>query len=275
MAELVAAAGVPHNPFLPLIVASGGDGAPEIERLYGGAGRVLREARPDVLVVFTTDHYNAFFDVSVPIFSVGVAESAAGPVDYPQLPQSVVPVDAELGAEIQSGLVLAEFDAGRSREFPLDHTVTAPLGLLLGNLDVPLVPVFASTSMRPIPSARRCLGLGLALGAVVRASALPRRVALVASGAFSFEVGGPRISEESHVGVPAPEWVDRVVSLLGAARIEDLVRETTPERLVEAGNASGEILNWIAMLGAFSPAPPAFLEAQRSEGHAFAAWRIG
>lgn len=274
MGEIVGAAGVPHNPFFPLTVAAGGPGADEIRRLYGEVSRHLRAARPDVIVVFTTDHYNLFFDVSVPIFSVGVTPSAPGPCDYPQLPRVDVPVDAELAAEIQTHLVHADFDVGRSREFELDHTIVAPLSLLLPSFDVPIVPVFLSTSMRPIPSARRCRALGAAVGEAIARSALPRRAALLASGAFSFEVGGPRISEDSHVGVPAPEWVDRVLELVGAARIDELVAETTPGQLERAGNASGELLDWIAMLGAFPPCPPGFLEAQPAEGHAFAAWGL-
>jgi hypothetical protein len=37
--------------------------------------------------VFTADHYNMFFEACVPIFASGVAESAAGASDYPQLPR--------------------------------------------------------------------------------------------------------------------------------------------------------------------------------------------
>ena len=97
---------------------------------------------------------------------------------------------------------------------------------------------------------------------------------VVASGAFSFEVGGPRISEDSHVGVPAPEWALHVTELLANGRLDQLVEETTAEQLAAAGNAAGEILNWIAMLGTFDARPAAFIEAQPQEGHAFAAWSV-
>ncbi|MGH2872229.1 MAG: hypothetical protein ACRDL5_07165, partial [Solirubrobacteraceae bacterium] len=153
-------------------------------------------------------------------------------------------------------------------------TITAPLSLIPPAMDIPLVPFFVSGTQRPIPSARRCHALGAALGAAVRESSLPRRVALIASGAFSFDVGGPRISPTMHVGVPAPQWGDRVVALLREARIDELVAETTPEQLEAAGNAAGETLNWLVMLGAFTPLAPAFVEQQRDEGHAFAAWSL-
>lgn len=274
MSEIVFAGGVPHNPFFPQVVAAGGEGASELRRLYGAVGERLRAAAPDTVIVFTTDHYNAFFDVSVPIFSICTADSAPGPSDYPELTQFRLALDSELAADLQTRLVEAEFDVGRSQEIALDHTITAPLSLMIPEMDVPLVPFFVSGTQRPIPSARRCHALGAALAQALRASALQRRVALISSGAFSFDVGGPRISKSMHVGVPAPQWGDRVVALLREAQVDRLVAETTPEQLVAAGNAAGEILNWIVMLGAFTPLAPAFVEQQRDEGHAFAAWDL-
>jgi hypothetical protein len=144
---------------------------------------------------------------------------------------------------------------------------------MVPTMDIPIVPVFIGTAMRPIPSARRCYALGTAISEAIERSPLQRRVVAMASGAFSFEVGGPRMSEEMHVGVPAPAWVDRVVELLAAGEFRQLVREATPDRIEEAGNAAGEVLDWITMLGTVDEGTPAFIEAQRDHGHAYAAWR--
>ena len=221
VAEIVGALGVPHNPFSALLVAQGGDGAAEPRRLYGAAAGHLHAMRPDTLIVFTTDHYNLFFDVSVPIFAIGVAESTSGPSDYPMLPHYEIAVDAVLAKQIQTAVVDDGFDVGMSQEFELDHTITAPLGVMIPRMDVALVPLWISTSMRPIPSAQRCHALGRAIRHAVERSPLERRVAVVASGAFSFEVGGPRMSEDSHVGVPDPEWALRVTELLAAGDVDD------------------------------------------------------
>ncbi len=273
MAEIAGAIGVAHNPFFPLLLARGGPAADEIEHLYSGLRKELERMRPNTLIVFTTDHYNLFFDVCVPIFCIGVAESASGPSDFRQLPRVDVTIDAQLAKELQTHVVQRDFDVAMSQEFELDHTITAPLGLILPAIDIPIIPVFVSTSMRPIPSASRCRALGAALREAVERSELPRRVALVASGGFSFDVGGPLIAEDSHVGVPDPDWVDRAADRLRRAQIDELVAEITPQQLERAGNASGEILNWITMLGMIDPVPPAFLEVQREEGNVFAAWR--
>ena len=175
--------------------------------------------RPDTLIVFTTDHYNLFFELSVPIFCIGVAESASGPSDYPMLPHFDVAVDAVLAKQIQTAVVHDDFDLGMSQEFELDHTITAPLGVMIPRMDIPLVPLWISTSMRQSPSAARCRALGTAIRRAVETSPLERRVAVVASGAFSFEVGGPRISEDSP-GMPAPEWTPRVTELLAAGKVD-------------------------------------------------------
>jgi protocatechuate 4,5-dioxygenase beta chain len=275
VAEIVGAAGVPHNPFAALMIHQGAPGAAESAQLYGAVAEQLQAMAPDTLIVITTDHYNLFFEVSVPIFSIGVADHASGPCDFPQLPRYDVALDSALAKEIQTSVVRDEFDVGATQELDLDHTITAPLGVMIPAMDVPLVPLYVSGSMHPLPGARRCFALGTAIRRAVERSALERRVAVVASGAFSFEVGGPLISEESHVGVPDPGWVGRATELLAAGDVDRLVAETTPDQLSAAGNASGEILDWIVMLGTFEAQAPAFIEAQLDEGHAFAAWPSG
>jgi hypothetical protein len=272
MAEIVGGFGVPHNPHFPLWVANDAPGAGEIERLYGGVAAHLRAMRPDVLLVFTADHYNMFFETCVPIFAIGVAEAAAGASDYPQLPRRVVPIAAGLARRVHAHAVRAGFDVGMSQELELDHTVIAPLWFLFPDEVPPIVPVFVNGLIPPLPAAARCLALGRAIADAVRAAPEPVRVAVIASGSFSLEIGGPRISAESHTGVPAPGWVDRVVGLLGAGAVHRLVVEATAERLADAGNAGGELLEWIAMLGAIGPSRPAFLAVQPEFGHAYAAW---
>lgn len=274
MAEIVGALGVPHNPFTALALARGEEAAADARRLYGALAAELRAMAPDTIVIVTSDHYNLFFELSVPIFSIAVAERAAGPCDYPQLPRVDAALDAELAREIQAALVAQEFDVGATRELELDHTITAPLGAMLGEVNVPLIALYVSGSMHPLPSARRCFALGHALGRAIEDSPLERRVVVIASGAFSFEVGGPLMSEDSHVGVPDVEWALRVTDLLGSGEFERVVEEATPAQLAAAGNASGELLDWLVMLGAFRACRPVFIEAQPQEGHAFAAWRL-
>src|SRR3954467_115162 len=242
--------------------------------MYGGVAEHLRRVRPDVLLFFTGDHYNIFFEECVPIFSIGVAESAAGASDYPELRRRLVPIAADLARHVHVETVRAGFDVGMSQEFEFDHTVIAPLHFLVPEASIPVVPVFVNALIPPLPAASRCLELGRAIAAAVRAAPRDLRVAAVASGSFSLEIGGPRISATSHTGVPAPEWVDRVLALLRAGAVAQLVDEATEERLAHAGNAGGELLEWFAVLGWGGPRPPAFLDAQPRFGHAYGAWPV-
>src|SRR5262249_35590071 len=151
---------------------------------------------------------------TLPIFAIGVAESAHGASDYPELDRTLR-IDAQLARHVQRKVVDAGFDVGMLQELDFDHTIVAPLHFLAPE-DVAIVPVYISAFIRPLPSARRCFALGRAIRDAVRSAQGSSRVAVVASGSFSLEIGGPRISETSHTGVPDPAWMARVVDLLRA-----------------------------------------------------------
>jgi protocatechuate 4,5-dioxygenase beta chain len=172
----------------------------------------------------------------------------------------------------------ADFDVARLQELSLDHTIIAPLTFLAPDVDVPIVPVYVNVFLRPLPSAARCLGFGRALGAAIAAAPADRRVAVAGSGSFSLEIGGPRIAETGHVGVPDAAWMDRVLELVGAGDVEALVAEATDEQLWRAGNAGGETLDWIVAMGAIEAMGglrrPDYVAAQPRFGHGFAAWKL-
>jgi len=275
LTEIVGAIGVPHTPAFPVMVERDAPLAGELKRLYGALAERLDRLAPEVIVYFTSDHYNTFFESSLPIFAIGVAESSSGPADYADLAQYTVPIAAGLADRIQERLVRGGFDIGKSQEFSVDHPITIPLHFMRPAMDVPIVPIFINAFVRPLPSAARCLALGRAVGEAVRADRQYARAVVLATGSFSLEVGGPRMRETSHIGVPAPEWVGRILELLGAGDVEALAAEASEEQIEAAGNAGGEILDWIAMLAALGPAAPEFLEAQLDFGHAYAAWSAG
>lgn len=275
MVKIVGGLGVPHTPHFPALVAQGDPLGREVDRLFTEVRCHLRELRPDLLLLFTSDHYNTFFVESIPIFSIGVAEEAAGPSDYPDLPRYDVRIDSEVARRLQAELVAAGFDVGMSQEFEFDHPVTVPLGLLCPEMDIPVVPVFINGLIPPLPAASRCFQLGKAVRAVLERENGGGRVAAVASGSFSLEIGGPRISETSHTGVPDPEWMSHVLRRLGKGEVPELVEDATSEQLTRAGNAGGELLDWIAMLGVIDAGPPVMLESQEAMGHSYGVWRSG
>jgi gallate dioxygenase len=269
--HIVGGFGVPHTPHYPSIVARGAPDAEEIAAMYGEVSTRLLATRPDAIVFYTADHYNVFWETCIPIFSVGVAESAWGASDYDTVPRRELPIASELATGLQRSLVRAGFDVGKSQEFELDHTIVAPMHFLVPDEAIPIVPIFLNALIPPLPSADRCSALGAAVRAALQ-QADAGRVAIVTSGSFSLEIAGPRTAEGTHVGVPDPAWMERVLELLGAGELERLVAESTEEQLWAAGNAGGETLLWIAMLATAGGGVPDYLDAQRRFGHGYGAW---
>jgi hypothetical protein len=53
-----------------------------------------------------------------------------------------------------------------------------------------------------------------------------------------------------------------------------LLEEATPERMWQAGNASGELLNWIVMLATIGQHRPRYIaDHNEQDGHTYAVWR--
>ncbi len=267
MAEIVAGIGVPHTPMFPEQVERDG---PECETalLYRAVAEQLEAVQPDVLIVFDSDHLNTFFYNNLPTFCVGVAPQTEGPNDSnARIPHYVVPVAEGLARELHGSGARHEFDLAQSQEFEVDHSILVPLHFLTPRMQIPIVPVFINGVAPPLPLARRCLALGEMVRDAVHVWRGAERVALLASGSFSLEVSGPRM------GITDYDWMDTVLAHLRRASTSRLCQEATEERMVAAGNVSGELLNWIAMLGAVGKRRPAFLEPQMSHGHAYGVWR--
>ena len=60
MAQIVGGFGVPHTPIFPHFVKRDGPDC-EIAKLFGAQKNELAATRPDVIVMFDTDHLNTFF----------------------------------------------------------------------------------------------------------------------------------------------------------------------------------------------------------------------
>ena len=273
MAEIVGALGVPHTPFFPFFVERDG---PECEtaRYFAALRAELEALRPDLLVMFDTDHLNTFFFDNLPIFAVGVTDQFTGACDEVRAtPPYTVKSRADLAAHIRRGCVEAGFDPSVTQKFAVDHSVIVPLHFLTPQMQFPVIPFFISGHVPPLPSARRCYELGRAVRRAIESFPEKLRVVTMGSGSISLEVWGPRLKIGFGDGVPDPDWVARVCGLLKDGDIETLIEESTPARFQKAGNVAGELLNWIAMLGTIDAQPAKSLTPQMQNGHAYALWR--
>jgi len=273
MAQIVAGFGVPHTPIFPHFVKRDGPNC-EIARLFGAQKEQLAATRPDLIIMFDTDHLNTFFLDSLPIFAIGIDKNFKAPNDEPRdVPSYIVRSMADVAAHVRSAVVAAGFDAGMTQNYSVDHSVTVPLHFLTPEMQVPVIPFFISGHVPPLPSAQRCHSLGQALARAIESWPAPLRVVIMGSGSFSLEVGGPRMAPGRSDGVPDPDWAMRVINYLKEQRIDKLIAESTQHQLLKAGNVGGELLNWIAMLGAIGNRKPTYVAPQMQNGHAYGVWR--
>jgi aromatic ring-opening dioxygenase catalytic subunit (LigB family) len=279
MGQLVGAVGVPHHPNFPALATEETVFAQELQRLYGEVAVRLRSVAPDVLVIVSSDHLNHYF-AEVPTFGIGIAEETLGPCDRPDSPPYKMSVDAQLATHILRESVTAGFDVARSYEFGLDHSFVVPYHFLASQLDVNIVPMFVNGLVPPVPSAQRCFDMGRAIASAITSAEDSKRVAVIASGSVSLDLGGihdgPVGQHPSlrYDGVPNTEWVDEVVERLSTGSSTDLVASATTARMASAGNIAAEFLNWITMLGMFEPQTAGYVERQGPLGNVFAAWPL-
>jgi hypothetical protein len=272
LAQIVGAYGVPHTPIFPWLVQQQGE-ASETAQLFRKVTASLHAARPDAIVIFDTDHLNTFFLDNLPIFAVGVTPAFRGPIDEPRgVPVYTIKSLPKLAAHIRRKAVEAGFDVALAQEFGVDHSVAVPLHFMTPDMSIPVVPVFISGHVPPLPSARRCFDLGASVKAAIEAWPEPLRVAIIGTGSFSLEVWGPRIAPGRTDGVPDPDWVIEICKLIEGGQYDALMREATEQRMLRAGNVAGELLNWIAMLAFVGGRRPDYLDKQMDNGHAYAAW---
>src|ERR1700741_1560360 len=91
MEQIVGGFGVPHTPIFPHFVKRDGPDC-EIAKLFGAQKEQLAATRPDLIVMFDTDHLNTFFRAALPMFAIGVAKNFRAPTAEPRdVPNSVVP----------------------------------------------------------------------------------------------------------------------------------------------------------------------------------------
>lgn len=276
MASVVAAYALPHTPFFPSKVEQEGPQSPTAQ-YFAAARDSLAAAKPDLIVIFDTDHYNTFFFDNFPVLAIGIDESFTGPNDEPRggMPGYTVRSMPEFARAIRDQAVRAGFDVATLQDFSVDHSIMVPLHFVNPGMSIPVIPFFISGHVPPLPPAQRCFDLGLQIRSTIETSSENLRVAVVGTGSISLEVFGPKIRLGFTDGVPDTDWVHEVCSYLSQGKTAELIAASSEDRLHAAGNVGGELLNIIAMLAFTDARRPDFLFKQMENGHAYAGWRWG
>lgn len=217
-------------------------------------GRTMLAARPDALVVIADDHLNVFSFDAVPAMCVRIGRFVermvqADAIEFDRaldgLPERYV-LHEDLANRILERGLEDGFDFAASWSAPLDHAFLSPVSTLCGDRPAPpLVPFWVNCFVAPLPMARRCFAAGRHIARVVAEG--PWDVAVIATGGLSHF---PELSL-ARVGTSDPAFDRRIVRLMEAGDHEALCALTTKE-LHESG--SHELLNWMVLIGAVSPA---------------------
>lgn len=272
MAQVVLAIGVPHTPYFPGVAKAQGKNS-KVTVLFEKVRRELETARPDLILVFTSDHFVGFFYDNMPTFCVGTFDRGFGPQELSRsMPQYHINGYPAFARALHKFGIEQGFDLASSAELKLDHALMVPLHFMTPDMSIPVVPILINGHVPPLPRADRSLALGKMVRKFIDQWPGSERIVVIGSASLSLDVGGPKM------GYVDQDWVDFCVETSRTGDVALLVKRATPERIRAAGNTAGEILNWIAMMGVIGHKPAKFVEpdAQPPEAprdvHAYAAW---
>lgn len=263
MAILMGGLATSHIPAIGGAIHKGIQQEPYWKPFFDGYPPVqnwLKNAKPDVVVVFYNDHGLNFFLDKMPTFAVGAAaqyNNADEGWGIPTLPP--FQGNTALSWHLINHLVAHDFDVTTCQEMLVDHACTLPLKLFWpeGPCPVQVVPICINTVQFPLPSAKRVYALGKAVGEAIGQWPSDQKVVVVASGGLSHQLDGERAGfinkafdlEFMDSLVSNPEWATQFNTL-------DLVEKT--------GTQGVELLMWLAMRAALSSASGRVLEVHRN-----------
>ncbi|MEZ5893203.1 MAG: class III extradiol dioxygenase family protein [Parvularculaceae bacterium] len=255
MAKIIGGYFTSHVPAIGGAIARGVQDEPYWKPFFDGFPPIrkwLKDEKPDVAVVFYNDHGLNFFLDKMPTFAVGAAPVYKSADEGWGLP-IYKPYDGHppLSWHIIDSLVADEFDITTCQEMLVDHAMSVPFELAWPDADkwpVKLIPIAINTVQHPLPSAKRCLALGRAVGKALTSWKGPERILVAGTGGLSHQLDGAR------AGFINPDYdqfcLEHIVN-----DPEALTKDSVVKIVERAGTQGVEILNWIAARGALGDLP--------------------
>ncbi len=212
--------------------------------------------KPDALIVVGDDQRDMFNESNNPAICLYTGEELWGvsAPRYMELPLEKSRIDLRvhtaLARHLLKDLIRRGFDIansaklqplGRHPENGTSHMLVLPMPRLVPKLDIPVIPVFLNEYYPPLPTARRCWDLGVAIAEALRDR--PERVAIYASGGMSHDPAGPRAG---WIDEPLDRWI---LERIEQNRGEELTNLFTFDSASLRGG-TGELRAWITVAGA-------------------------
>ncbi|AGB24802.1 hypothetical protein Mycsm_04568 [Mycobacterium sp. JS623] len=261
----------------------------DIDSALRGAREFVTAYDPQLVVIFSPDHYNGFFYRTMPPFCIGTAaqgvgdyDTYAGPLDVPE----------EIAIECATAVLESGVDVAISASMDVDHGTVQPLQKLFGDATArPVVPIFINSVATPLGPLRRVRALGAAVGTYL--ATLGKRVLVIGSGGLSHDPpvptlatappgaldrivhGNPMTPEQRQARQVAvveaarefahgqgtlaplnPDWDHAFLELLDSNRLADV--DAWPNAWIEkeAGHSAHEIRTWVAAFAALAAHGP-------------------
>ena len=251
MARIVGGIATSHAPSMAYAYDKGFEQDPRWKPLFDGykpARAWLKQAAPDVLIVFYNDHMDRFFFDAYPTFAIGVAERfPLADEGWGKRAFSELTGDLDFARHVTRALIRDEFDLTVCQELTIDHGILSPLPYLCEDpWPVKILPLAVNVIQHPVPTARRLYKLGQALRRAVETYDRDLRVVVMGTGGMSHQLHGTRF------GFVNPDWDNYFMDTL----------ESTPEILADyshddfmrlGGAESVEMIMWLGMRGALAP----------------------
>lgn len=254
MARIVGGIGTSHIPAIGLAMARNQCDDPYWHSFFEAYRPVrswLEAARPTVAIVVYNDHGLNFFLDKMPAFAIGAASEYRNADEGWGLPTlTPFPGDSAFSWHLIESLAAADFDLTTCQEMLVDHGFVVPMQLLWPNRvawPVRTIPICVNTVQHPLPTPRRCLKFGEALGRAIESWPADERVIVLGTGGLSHQLDGRRAGFiNKPFDLYCLEKIEHEPEILARYSIRDLVEL--------AGTQGPELIQWLVMRGALGPA---------------------
>ena len=245
---------------------------------------------PTLIITFGPDHFNGFFYDLMPSFCVGIRATAAGDWDYVK-DNNHINVPEDTAIDLVRRVLDEGVDVAYSYRMQADHGVTQPLHFLCGgHLDrYPTIPIFINGAAAPMPTTKRTVALGRAVGQFIKSLNLENeRVLILGTGGLSHDPPTPQMGSvppeveefliagrnptiearnnrqskiitvgqklaagDKSVAVPLnPEWDRALLEIFAKADFTSIEAMTEAAIRVEGGRGGQEVRSWMAAFAA-------------------------
>ncbi|MGE8560774.1 MAG: 3-carboxyethylcatechol 2,3-dioxygenase [Acinetobacter sp.] len=257
-----------HSPLMEFAAPQNAEQEKNVRAAFDKMAAEVKAFDPTLIITFGPDHFNGFFYDLMPSFCVGIRATAAGDWDYGAI-DNKINVPEETAINLVRRVLDEGVDVSYSYRMQADHGVTQPLHFLCGGqLDrYPTIPIFINGAAAPMPTTKRTIALGRAVGQFIKSLNLENeRVLILGTGGLSHDPPTPQM------GAVPPEVEE---FLIAGRNPTPEARQARQAKIIAVGQrlAAGDTsvavplnADWdIALLETFKNADFAALEAMTED----------